>query len=533
LRAPIGLRIRNYRKTKGLSQSGLARSVFISPSYLNLIEANKREVGGTLLQNIAAQLEVELNDLTGEAEQRLISELEEAFCDPLFETLNLGVKDAHQLVAHLPQMARALHICFRGYLEAIAAANAISNRVKSDPLFSQLLHQMLSQITAVRSLAEILQDVPDINPEQRKSFYNSIFEESRALSEAANSLISQFDHEVEQNRSITPLRELNDMIIGEDNYFPALEEAASGLLAKLSAQRKHCENPFHLSEELLACYLENRFGVSVDLNFDQGREADQTPAQSGYNENSKTLWFSSSATTAQRRFQMARRLASLSAGDLLEQLCNDPRLISEQSRVKAFRAMASYFAGALLFPYDAFLADAEAALYDLDFLAQKYSANFEQIAHRLVTLRRPGAQGIAFGFLRADPSGYLSKQFPLPGLLMPNAGHACPLWAVYTSFRTLDQVASQSVSFADKSRYLFISKASTKRGGSFGEQPVLSSVMLACELVYADKTIYGRSLKLDDPTLDIAVGPSCRLCVRRNCVHRHEEVASTSSASFS
>jgi len=233
LRAPIGLRIRNYRKTKGLSQSGLARSVLISPSYLNLIEANKREVGGTLLQNIALQLGVDLNDLTGEAEQRLISELQEAFSNPLFETLDLGVNDVHQLVARLPQMARALHICFRAYLEAIATANAISNRLKSDPLFSQLLHKMLSQITAVRSLAEILQEVPDINSEQRKSFYNSIFEESRALSEAANSLISQFDHEVKQNSSITPLRELNDMIIGEDNYFPALEEAASSLLAKL------------------------------------------------------------------------------------------------------------------------------------------------------------------------------------------------------------------------------------------------------------------------------------------------------------
>jgi len=484
------------------------------------------------LQNIATELGVDLNDLTGESEQRLISELEEAFSDPLFETLDLGVNDAHQLVAHLPQMARALHVCFRGYLEAIATANAISNRLKSDPLFSQLLHQMLSQITAVRSLAEILQDVPNINHEQRKSFYNSIFEESLALSGVANSLISQFDHEVKQNSSITPLRELNDMIIGQDNYFPALEEAASRLGAKLLASQKQCENPLHLSEELLACCLENKFGISVKLNFVPNRGAEQGPAQFGFDEHNKTLWFGSSTTLAQRRFQLGRRLALVYAGDLVEQLCNDPRLISEQSRAKAFSAMASYFAGALLFPYDAFLADAEKSLYDLDFLAQKYDASFEQIAHRLVTLKRDGAKGIAFGFLRADPSGHLSKQFPLPGLLMPNAGHACPLWAIYTSFRNLDQVASQSVSFADKSRYLFIAKASANRAASFGEQPVLSSVMLACELIYADKTVYGRSLKLDDPGLDVPVGPSCRLCVRRNCAHRHAEVVSASVASF-
>jgi len=282
----------------------------------------------------------------------------------------------------------------------------------------------------------------------------------------------------------------------------------------------------------LTCCLENKFGISVKLNFDPGQNIEQGPAQHGFDQASKTLWFCSSTTTAQRRFQLGRRLALVYAGDLVEQLCNDPRLISEQSRAKAFSAMASYFAGALLFPYDAFLADAEKALYDLDFLAQKYDASFEQIAHRLVTLKRDGAKGIAFGFLRADPSGHLSKQFPLPGLLMPNAGHACPLWAIYTSFRNLDQVASQSVSFADKSRYLFISKASANRATSFGQQAVLSSVMLACELVYADKTVYGQRMKLDDPKLDIKVGPSCRLCVRRDCAHRHEEVASSTSASF-
>ncbi len=528
MRAPIGLRIRNYRKTRRFSQSGLARRVGISPSYLNLIEANKREVGGTLLQRIAAQLEVELHDLTGEAEQRLISELHEAFADPMFENLKLGLEDAHQLVARFPEMASAMHTCFRFYLEATATASAISNRLKSDPLFSQLLHQMLSQITAVRSLAEILRDIADVSAEQRQSFYNSMFEESLALSRVAKSLISQFDHEVDQHRSITPLRELNDLIIGEDNYFPALEEAAERLRQNLVVERDREENPLPPSEELLSRHLKERFDVNVELNADPDPGQDQNPAQFGYDERRRRLWFKAGTTAAERRFQLARRLAILSSTQDLERVCNDPRLTSEQARVQAFSAVASYFAGALLFPYQSFLADAQSCLYDLEFLAQKYTASFEQIAHRLVTLRRPGAQGIAFGFLRADPAGHLTKQFPLPGLLMPNAGHACPLWAIYVSFRTPNSVARQTVSFADGSRYLFIAKTSAKRVGSFGKQPVLSSVMLACELVYADETIYGQSLKLNEAKLDIPVGPSCRLCVRRNCAHRHEALASTS-----
>ncbi|MCF6302287.1 MAG: helix-turn-helix transcriptional regulator, partial [Devosiaceae bacterium] len=227
MRAPIGLRIRNYRKIKGLSQSNLAKSISISPSYLNLIEANKRDVGGKLLHLLAKKLDVNLHDLTGESETRLINELREAFADPLLASLNLTHEDAHLIVAQLPQMARALHTCYRGYLDASASANALANRLDSDPLFSQLLHQMLSQITAIRSTAEILRDVPDMEQGQRITFDTSVFEQSRSLTDVARSLIAQFDQDVEQHHSSSPLREVNDLIIGENNYFPRLEDAAA------------------------------------------------------------------------------------------------------------------------------------------------------------------------------------------------------------------------------------------------------------------------------------------------------------------
>jgi len=51
--------------------------------------------------------------------------------------------------------------------------------------------------------------------------------------------------------------------------------------------------------------------------------------------------------------------------------------------------------------YARFLADAETHRYDIDRSSRFTMASFEQVAHRLVTLRRPGQQGIPFGFLRA------------------------------------------------------------------------------------------------------------------------------------
>src|SRR5690606_1228305 len=188
----------------------------------------------------------------------------------------------------------------------------------------------------------------------------------------------------------------------------------------------------------------------------------------------------------------------------------------------AHRAMSSYVAGAIVLPYSRLLEDAERSRYDIDFLSHSYTASFEQVAHRLVTLRRPGEEGIPFGFLRSDPAGRLTKHFPLPGLPLPSTGHACPLWAIYAAFRQNDQIVRQLVSFPDRSRYLFIAKAVSKRTATYREQPFYSSVMLACDFFHADRTVYGRGLNLDRSEA-IPVGPAGRLCIRRDCPHRQEE----------
>ena len=81
MRAPIGLKISSRRRALGVSQAALARRAGISASYLNLIERNKRHVGGSLLIRLAAELKIEVGELSGDSEHRLIAELEEALVD--------------------------------------------------------------------------------------------------------------------------------------------------------------------------------------------------------------------------------------------------------------------------------------------------------------------------------------------------------------------------------------------------------------------------------------------------------------------
>jgi transcriptional regulator with XRE-family HTH domain len=54
-----GTRIRDRRLLIGMKQSALAQAAGISPSYLNLIEHNRRRIGGKLLIGLARALGVE------------------------------------------------------------------------------------------------------------------------------------------------------------------------------------------------------------------------------------------------------------------------------------------------------------------------------------------------------------------------------------------------------------------------------------------------------------------------------------------
>jgi hypothetical protein len=520
MRAPIGFRISNRRKSLKISQVMLAERLGISASYLNLIENNKRDIGGALLNRVAAQLDIDIAELTGRTEQKLLQDLEEAFADPMVESLPFRPDERRELVAQYPASAAALARMHRAYSGAIANADAYADRLRSDPLLSQLLHQILSGITAVRSSAEILEEVPDLDDAERQRFLEAIGREARTLSEVARNLIGQFETTSQIRRSVSPAREIDDLLIDRKNHFPVLEDIADTLRAEVEAAGR-------FGSETLAELLHARFGVRVVI----GGPPDEPeyPGQYRFDPLAHQIWFHGATTLATRQFQLARLFGELAAPDAISEALEAAVLSTPTARRLASRAVGSYLAGAMVFPYERFLSDAEAAAYDIDHLRQAYNASFEQVAHRLVTLRRPGQEGIAFGFLRSDPAGRLTKHFPLPGLLLPNSGHACPLWAIYGAFRTPDAPLRQVVRFSDGSRYLFLARTVQRRTASYREPVVASSVMLACDALHADRTVYGAGLDLSDLDADVPVGPSCRLCPRRDCASRQEEALSTTA----
>ncbi len=516
----LGFKIRERRKELGLTQAGLAKTIGISPSYLNLIEANKRTIAGALLNRIAGELDLDAETLAGKTERRLIDDLRELAAEPLLRAARLSESGASDLVARHPGWARALLTLHRGYVDKVHTVDALSDRISRDPALGEAVHQILTHITSIRSASEILEHVDDLAPDQQRRFHAIMAGESAKLADVAQTLTQFFDLSEADTRSVTPAEEVDDFIIERGNYFPGLEGEADALRR---AVKTHGETFM----SALIDFLGARYGVKVvnrspvELSHDGIEERFRN--QCRYIAASKTVVFLDNATIATRRFQLARLAAELCLSEAIEAELDDPRLTTDTARAQAFRALGSYAASAMLFPYDRFFEDAEATRYDFEILRQRYTAGFEQICHRLVTLRKPGAEGVPFAFLRSNPAGHATKRFPLPGLPLPRHGHACPLWAIYGAFQTPGRVVRQLAAFPDQSRFLFIARTVTKQPATFHEPQFLYSVMLACDAIHADRTVYAEGIDLVATQAASEVGPSCRLCPRTDCMQREEE----------
>lgn len=508
MRAPIGIQIRKQRKATGQSQANLAKAVGISASYLNLIESNKRAIGGALLLRIAERLNLNVEHLSGRSEQRLIQALQEIATDPVLRRVDLSGIEVADFVARYPEAASAIQLLYQAYTDANEDMEAYASRLRSDPFLSETLHEVLNRIAAMRSSAEILFSMPDLDAADRHRFTGMINREGGSLTSTVRNLAAYFDETITRRKAVTPLHEVEEAIIAWDNYYPQLEEAAAAL-------RREIEIFGEFSETALINALEK----NLDIQCRKWPEKQNVGWGHWFDVKTNRLWFRGNTTAATRQFQMANLYATQNAQNVIDEQVNLFNLSSPEARSIAYHALSSYIAGAIVMPYDAFLKDAEENLYDIDLLSQFYNSSFEQVAHRLVTMRRKGQEGVPFGFLRADMAGRLSKRFPLPGFTLPVSGHGCLLWPIYDAFAA-NSAIRQISEFTNGNKYLLIAKAVPKRVSAFGERPLVFSVMLACDILHADRTIYGKGLELN--AKPVPIGPSCRLCIRYDCGHRQE-----------
>ncbi|MBP1773472.1 MAG: transcriptional regulator, partial [Holophagaceae bacterium] len=166
--ARLGAKIRLLRRQEGLSQVQLAEALGISPSYLNLIEGNKRPLTAPLLIRLAQQFHLDLKALAPEEDQRLSDDLMEVFGDPLFDPLGLQAQDVRELVQNNPQLARGVFELYRAYQHAQDSLGTLSAKLSDgqgfDPEATRLpseevgdfIQQVMNHFPELESAAEAL-----------------------------------------------------------------------------------------------------------------------------------------------------------------------------------------------------------------------------------------------------------------------------------------------------------------------------------------------------------------------------------------
>jgi predicted transcriptional regulator/transcriptional regulator with XRE-family HTH domain len=438
----IGGKIRRLRRQRNMSQSDLAAALGISPSYLNLIEHNRRNVTVPLLLKIAGYFGLEINDLSESDEALLANDLMECFGDDIFADIDITNMDVRDLASSNPAIARAM------------------------------LH-----------LYDTLQNIKKTGP----SVLRTNEEESKA-----------------QSLGSEPV---SDYLQTNANHFPGLERVAERVRDDIGPND---------DERLpgLLTYLANVFGVHAHFTGLPNRLVRR------FDPDSRKLEISHLLSAESRVFQVASQVALLAGEGEVERLVSDGDFPSPDARTLAKTALANYCAAAILMPYERFLASAQEVRYDIDLLAQQYSASFEQVCHRLTTLQKPGAKGLPFHMIRTDIAGNISKRFSLSGIHIPRHTGACPRWNVYTAFLHPGNIHVQVSEMPDRKRYFCIARTIVKGENRYGAQRRYLSLGLGVELAYARQLVYSDGIHLDEERNVVPIGVSCRTCPRLECSER-------------
>ena len=308
--------------------------------------------------------------------------------------------------------------------------------------------------------------------------------------------------------SITmPHEEVRDYFYQRQNYLHELDTAAEDLTARM---RMHGGD---LTGEI-ARRLTEVHGVHISNRIDLG-----DTVLHRYDPSAKTMEISNHLSTGQRLFKMAAELAYLEFGELIDDMVDEGKFTSEESRRLARLGFANYFAAATVLPYEQFHDVTEKWRYDIERLSAFYQVSYETICHRLSTLQRPSMRGVPFSFVRVDKAGNMSKRQSATGFHFSASGGTCPLWNVYETFANPGKILVQIAQMPDGRNYMWVARTVERRASRYGQPGKTFAIGLGCELRHAHRLVYSEGLDLSGDNAT-PIGAGCRVCERDNCPQR-------------
>ena len=315
----------------------------------------------------------------------------------------------------------------------------------------------------------------------------------------------------EGSASPAPSDWVRDYIETQRNFFPEFDDAGEILAAELAPEP---QGFWAAARERLA----ERHGVEVrvmpgDLMPDTLRR---------YDHHRRRILVSERLRAPGRAFALAYQLCLFEKTDALSAHVERAGVPDAVTGRLLRVALANYAAAATLMPYERFRILCEETSYDLETVAIRFGASFEQVCHRLTTLSRPRARGIPFFMLRIDAAGNVSKRYSGGAFPFSRLGGGCPRWNIHAAFRAPGRVLSQIVETPDGARYFTLARTVPRSSALGGDQDFELAVGVGCELKYAPRLAQARGLDLENP-LVTEIGPACRVCERIACAQRAAE----------
>ena len=309
-------------------------------------------------------------------------------------------------------------------------------------------------------------------------------------------------------RILLPTEEARDFFHENANHFPALEGVAERMGAELRAA------PAEMNHAI-AERLRRTHGVTVAV----GR---LETALRRYDPQLRRLDLSESLPRESRGFQMAFQLMLLEAREAVEAVVAPAEPSSTEAAALIRLGLLNYAAAALLMPYAPFLGAARELRHEVEALAARFGVSFEQAAHRLSTLQRPGdngaARGVPFFFLRVDPAGNVDKRFSAAGFPFARFGGSCPKWIVHRAFAHPGETQVQVAQLPDGATFLTFARAIASPTTRWGEPAPMHVVAMGCDIARAGEIAYADGLEIARAA--VGIGLSCRLCDRADCRSR-------------
>jgi hypothetical protein len=508
--AKLGKRVRRLRASLQLTQVEMAKRLNMSASYLNLIEHDQRPLTLKLLLRLGEVFDVDLNAFSESEEGRIVTYLAEVLVDPVFRGRAITQDEIRDVVGASPDLGRAVLDLYRAYRSAQEEAGNLGEELRNREVLAGISYEFRDLVASIRSFAEILQDNPNLDVEQRRRFTSVILENSKRLVPLFSGLLNANPDGAAASAADArpPTEDVADFLQMHASYFPGLEDAAEEI------RRAAGIDSVGEYERLASC-LAREHGIIVRIE-----PADTGPLRSNPHIEHGRLGLPEMLSLDERSLAVARCLALVRSRDAIARCADAVRWASAEARDLVLSALAEYVAGAVLMPYERFQAAAREFRYDLDRLQRRFCVGVEQVCRRLTSLQRPGARGIPFHLLKVDMAGNVLSRFSASGIRIPRYGGVCSLWNVHAAFLSPGMTRAQVSRMPDGTSYFSIARTLPGEGSGMMRSHQLTAIELGCEASLAADIVYADGLDLRDVSAATPIGPTCRLCERSDCRHR-------------